>query len=133
MTEHCKECEPGKSCGNLHLYVIQFKDDVAKNYKVKSEKGYLYVGSTGKSVEERFKDNFAKIDGEPKYKSPNVKRIQKYFDCFRPDLYYKKINPLYYDKNDKQQLERREAKLADKLRNRKWRVEGPTLKKKDSK
>ena len=127
-TEHCKKCDPGKSCGNLHLYVIEFKKEVEKEFKRKSKKGYLYVGSTGKSVEDRFEDNFTKKDGKWKYNSKNVKRIRKYFNRFRPDLFYEGINPLIYNKNDKGQLERREAKLADKLRNRRWRVCGPTKK-----
>ena len=129
-TVHCKECQPDKSCGNLHLYVIEFKKEVEKEFKRKSKKGYLYVGSTGKSVEDRFEDNFIKKDGKWKYNSKNAKRIRKYFNKFRPDLFYEKINPLVYNKNDKGQLERREAKLADKLRNRlpDWRVEGPTRK-----
>jgi hypothetical protein len=33
-----------------------------------------------------------------------------------------------YRKKDKKQLERREAKLADKLRNRGWKVAGPSWK-----
>ena len=128
-TEHCKKCEPDKSCGNLHLYVIELKKEVEKEFKRKSKKGYLYVGSTGKSVEERFDDNFIKEDGKWKYNSKNVKRIRKYFKKFRPELLYGEINPLYYDKNDKGQLERREGKLVDKLDNKGYRVEGPSWKK----
>ena len=100
-TIHCKECEPDKSCGNLHLYVIEFKKEVEKEFKRKSKKGYLYVGSTGKSVEDRFSDNYIKKDGKWKYNSKNVKRIRKYFKKFRPELLYYEINPLTYKKNDK--------------------------------
>ena len=128
-TIHCKKCKPNTSCGNLHLYVIEFKSEVEKEFERKSDKGYLYVGSTGKSVDERFNDNFIKKDGKWKYNSKNVKRIRKYFKQFRPDLFYYKINPLKYKKNDKGQLERREGKLVDKLENRGWRVEGPSWRK----
>ena len=128
-TEHCKKCEPNKSCGNLHLYVIEFKKEVEKEFKRKSKIGYLYVGSTKKSVEERFQDNYIKEDGKWKYNTKNVKRIRKYFKKFRPDLFYKEINPLYYNKNDKGQLERREGKLVDRLENRGWRAEGPSWRK----
>ena len=74
-TKHCKECASGKPCGKAHLYVIQFKDKISNKYKIKSRKGYLYVGSTGKSVEQRFEDNFIKDqDGKWKY---NTKAIQR--------------------------------------------------------
>tara|TARA_B100000315_G_scaffold189094_1_gene178914 strand:- start:96 stop:293 length:198 start_codon:yes stop_codon:yes gene_type:complete len=61
--EHCKNCKPGQPCGNGHLYIIEFKKDVEVELKNKSVKGYLYVGSTNKSVEDRLEDNFIKIDG----------------------------------------------------------------------
>ena len=61
-TIHCKKCKLNTSCGNLHLYVIEFKSEVEKEFERKSDKGYLYVGSTGKSVDERFNDNFIKKD-----------------------------------------------------------------------
>ena len=80
-TEHCRECEPKKPCGNLHLYVIKlkkFKKEPNKDYV-----GYLYVGSTGKSVEERLQDNFVNKDGKWKYNSKYSKIIRKYFDKFR--------------------------------------------------
>mgnify|MGYP001472585758 CR=1 FL=1 len=99
--EHCKNCKPGQPCGNGHLYVIEFKKDVEVELKNKSVKGYLYVGSTNKSVEERFEDNFIKIDGSWKYNTPNTRRIRKYFLQFKPDLFYYENNPIVYDKNDK--------------------------------
>ena len=128
-TEHCPKCEPNHPCGNSHLYVIEFKKEIEVEFSAKSKKGYLYVGSTSKSVEERFKDNFEKIDEKWKYNSPNTRRIRKYFKKFRPDLFYFNYNPIIFKKRDKGQLERREGKLADKLRNRHWRVGGPSWKK----
>ena len=129
-TIHCKKCTPEKPCGGHHLYVIEFKEEVEETYLAKSEVGYLYVGSTSKSVEDRFDDNFIKEDGEWKYNSPNSKRIREYFIKFRPDLFYEDINPLPKPKkNDKKSVERREGKLADKLRRRGYKVGGPSWKK----
>ena len=127
-TEHCPKCAPKKPCGNSHLYVIEFNKEIEKNFITRSKKGYLYVGSTRKSVEERFQDNFVKNNGEWKYNSKNVKKIRKHFFRFRPDLFYYDYNPILYRNNDKKQLERREGKLADKLRNRGWEVAGPSWK-----
>ena len=129
-TIHCKKCTPEKPCGDYHLYVIEFHSNVEETYQNKSEKGYLYVGSTSKAVEKRFEDNFIKIEGEWKYNSPNSKRIRKYFKQFRPDLLYKSINPMPKPKkSDKNMIERREGKLADRLRNRGYKVGGPSWKK----
>ena len=128
-TEHCPKCKPKEPCGNSHLYVIEFKKEIEKEFVSKSNKGYLYVGSTGKSVEDRFNDNFIKKNGHWKYNSPNTKKIRKYFFRFRPDLFYYEYNPIITNQKDKGQLERREGKLADKLRNRHWKVGGPSWKK----
>jgi Uri superfamily endonuclease len=99
--------------------VIQFKPEVAEHYVLKSKKGYLYVGSTRKSVEQRFEDN------RTKYKSKNSKRIREHFWRFLPE-HYRAKNPIDYVATDPDQLVRYEKNLADKLRNRGWRVEGPT-------
>jgi len=128
-TEHCPECDSKEPCGNSHLYVIEFKKEIEKELKARSKNGYLYVGSTSKSVEARFQDNFIRKDGKRKYNSKSTKKIRKYFLKFRPDLFYYGINPIVYNKNDKGQLERREGKLADKLRNRGFYVRGPSWKK----
>ena len=112
----------------------------------KSKKGYLYVGSTSISVEERGKQNFTLEDGtyvEPpvvyedrqlpaeeqqwsedrdwKYVTKSIPKIREYFKEYRTDLVLYD-NPIAYDKNDPGKLERLEGKLADKLRNRGWRV-----------
>ena len=145
-TDFCPECEEDKRCGKGHLYVIQLKDKIAENYQNKSKKGYLYVGSTSLSVEERGRDNFTLEDGnyvEPselyedrklpeeeqlwsekrdwKYSSISIKKIRSYFMCYRPDLVHYQ-NPIVYERNDPKKLERWEANLADKLRNKGWRV-----------
>ena len=38
-TIHCKKCELNQPCGNLHLYVIEFKSEVEKNSKENPIKG----------------------------------------------------------------------------------------------
>lgn len=146
-TEHCRECDEDHPCGKSHVYVIEFHPDVEKEFAIHSEKGYLYVGSTGKGVMQRFVDNFTRKDGsvatreyakqnsdsgEWKYNSSNAKRIRRHYLHHRPDLFYAKINPISWRKGDSGAPERRERKLADKLRNRGWRVEGPTNKEGDS-
>jgi Uri superfamily endonuclease len=102
--------------------------------------GYLYVGSTGKSVDERFEDNYRRKgsdklwfgevekfgeDGFWKYNSPNSKRIRRHYFKHRPDLFYFDWNPIEVPANDLGIASRREVKLAEKLRNRGWKVEGP--------
>ena len=59
-TEYCKVCENGNPCGYGHLYVIQLRDEIEHQYENKSEKGYLYVGETSVSVEDRGKKNFTR-------------------------------------------------------------------------
>ena len=145
-TEFCPECEEDKPCNNGHLYVIQLHDEISENYAIKSEKGYLYVGSTSLSVEQRGRDNFTLEDGtyvEPselyedrklpeeeqnwsekrdwKYSTTSIKKIRSYFMCYRPDLVHYP-NPIAYESNDPKKLKRWEANLADKLRNKGWRV-----------
>ena len=145
-TEFCPECEEDKRCGKGHLYVIQLLDEIAENYSNESEKGYLYVGSTSLSVEERGRDNFTLEDGtyiEPselyedrklpeeeqnwsekrdwKYSTTSIKKIRSHFKQYRPDLVHYQ-NPIAYERNDPKKLERWEANLADKLRNKGWRV-----------
>jgi len=145
-TEFCPECEEDKPCNNGHLYVIQLHDEISENYAIKSEKGYLYVGSTSLSVEQRGRDNFTLEDGtyvEPselyedrklpeeeqnwsekrdwKYSTTSIKKIRSHFKQYRPDLVLYD-NPIIYDRKDTNKLERLEGKLADKLRNRGWKL-----------
>jgi hypothetical protein len=122
-TEHCPECEPGKSCGKYHVYVIELRPEAQRRLQNRSERGYVYVGSTGKSVEDRFDDNWAtKEDGSFVYDTPSPRLIREHFLRFRPDLFYREINPL----DDRDAAERRERRVADRLRNRGYRVRGPS-------
>ena len=145
-TEFCPECEEDEACGNGHLYVIQLREEISENYRNKSERGYVYVGSTSLSVKQRGRDNFTLEDGiyvEPselyedrklpeeaqqwsedrdwKYKTTSIKKIRSHFMQYRHDLVLYD-NPITYDRTDPNKLERLEGKLADKLRNRGWKV-----------
>ena len=129
-TIHCKKCTPEKPCGGYHLYVLEFNKDVEEAFIAKSKMGYLYVGSTSKSVEDRFLDNFMKKDGEWKYKSRYARRIRDHFKTFRPDLFYFEMNPIPKPKKKiKETMEIEEGKLADKLRKAGYRVGGPSWEK----
>jgi hypothetical protein len=145
-TEHCSKCEADKGCGGHHLYVIEIDAAAFPNQTEGTFKGCIYVGQTGKTVMERFNDNFRRKDGALiaqgdvdtlgedggwKYRSPSTKLIRKYYLAHRPDL-YAADNPIEYDKNDKGKTERWEKNLADKLRNRNWNVKGPTRKERRS-
>lgn len=137
-TKHCSECNTDTPCGHGHLYVLELGLGIENCFPAKKpDKGFVYVGSTGKSVEERFRDNFTRKDGtvvsiedarvigedgQWKWATPGVKRIRRYFVRFRPDLLYSDINPLPRRKADPDQLNRREGKLAKRLRNRGWEV-----------
>ncbi len=137
------------------MYVIQLHEEISEKYSTKSKKGYLYVGSTSLSVEQRGRDNFTLEDGtyvEPaelyedrklpeeeqkwsegrdwKYSTTSIKKIRSYFMCYRPDLVHYQ-NPIPYDKNDPNKLERWEANLADKLRNKGWKVINSITRKND--
>ena len=110
-TEHCKLCEPGENCGNGHVYVLQLdngSDDVE----------WLYVGSTGKSVEDRWDDNLRRNadegfrlctlkearkigeDGGWKYgnsKNARIRDVRRHYLRHRPDLYLGE-NPTWPEK-----------------------------------
>jgi len=135
-TDHCPDCEPGNPCGGGHLYVIEFSSAIREHFEVVPDKGMLYVGSTSKSVEERWLDNLTRSDGTVldleearaigedgnwKYKTPATKRLRLCYERHRPDLYFKH-NPITYRSDDPGQLVRREEKLAKKLENRGWRA-----------
>ena len=118
-TDHCSRCRPNNPCGNGHLYVIQL------DYGIMSlTQESVYVGSTGKSVEERWQDNLTRKDGTVhtleqareigedggwKYQGPRIKQIRKYYAGHRPDLYFNR-NPGPRDSELLQLLESQFAK-----------------------
>jgi hypothetical protein len=139
-SKHCRKCKSNAPCGNGHLYVLELGHGIGERFAVESPKGYLYVGSTQKSVEERFQDNMTRADGtvmslqeamempedgQWKYNSPASKKIRKHYVKLRPDLLYYEQNPIALDrKRDPDRLKRRERKLARRLRNRGYKVFG---------
>ena len=144
-TEDCKECTSDEACGGFHLYVIEFNLEVAGEFLEGQYKGYLYVGLTKKSVQERFLDNYRRQgsdevlyermedftkEGEVvedalwKYNSKNIKRIRRHYLKHRPDLYYKR-NPLSV--NSLKEAQHLEGSLADQLKEAGWKVGGPSL------
>ena len=60
-------------------------------------------------------------DDNWEYDTKSIPHIRNYFLKYRPDLVHPE-NPIVYDKADPNKLQRLEGKLADKLRNRGWRV-----------
>ena len=95
-TEHCPECEPDAPCKGKHVYVLTLPDHVGSDFKKPMGKGLLYVGTTGKSVTQRFDDNWKKnSDGSWKYDSPSAKRIRIADKEARlaPE-FYREINPV---------------------------------------
>ncbi len=60
-------------------------------------------------------------DGDWEYDSKSIPLIRGYFWRYRPDLVLYE-NPIQYDRADPNKLERLEGKLADKLRNKGWRI-----------
>ena len=129
-TEHCPQCNPDNPCGNGHVYVVQLKSDS------KISKGFLYVGKTGKSVEQRFDDNLTRKTGEIvslneakrigedkmwKYNTGSAKLIRSSYKKHRPDLEYYKRNPIIRYDNDVR-LNAAEVNLAEDLRKRGWTV-----------
>lgn len=150
-TNHCFECADDENeCRNGHLYVVEFRPEIATLYQNQSEKGYLYVGSTEKTVAQRFRDNFIRAngeivdreqlrkqaerwpeDGQWKYTSSSAKKIRRYYWRHRPDLLYYAANPIELDSDDPDRLERRERRLLRRLENRGWRVQGPRPREQD--
>ena len=111
-TIHCKKCELNQPCGNLHLYVVEFKSlKLRKNSKENPIKG---IYTLDQQVKAWMKDLMIILLRKMESGSTIVKMLkefEKYFKQFRPDLFYYDINPLKHKKNDKGQLERREGSL----------------------
>ncbi|MBI79580.1 MAG: hypothetical protein CMQ51_04065 [Gammaproteobacteria bacterium] len=126
----CNECDANASCGGNHVYVIELMPEASSHFSSKTENEFVYVGETGKHIAERLEDNFkTKINknGDLVFirKGKNVNKIRKFFYRMRPDLIPKGLNPL----PDRETAEFEEAKLADSLREKGYRVGGPSLKK----
>lgn len=104
----CPQCELGE-CPGGHVYVVEIQW---------RGEWFLYVGSTGKTVEERFEDNFKKDGARWKYgsKAPRMMRAAGR-GCLRlATELFAHLNPVG-PAADRRGLERAERRLADEL----WR------------
>ena len=100
------------------VYVIEVKRSLwkksgrfrRKNPDYQPGKPLVYVGSTGKTVEERLRDHLAGGDTANRYVT----------------LYYKRLVPPEYEgirpRQSRQAVERREARKEEELRERGWGV-----------
>lgn len=132
-TIHCSHCDPGRRCKNGHLYVLKLDNG-------SSEIDWVYVGSTTKSVEERFQDNLKRKDGsicsleearkigeDGKWHYGNIpghtREIRKSYLQHLPNLYEYK-NPIFLPSyhEDPDFLKRLERELAQELEKRGFRV-----------
>ena len=126
----CNKCDTDSSCGGNHVYVIELMPEASSHFSSKTENEFVYLGENGKHIAERLEDNFkTKINknGDLVFirKGKNVNKIRKFFYRMRPDLIPEGLNPL----PDRETAEFEEAKLADSLREKGYRVGGPSLKK----
>ena len=76
----CGDCKEGEPCGKYHVYVLELNQD---DEKTRNEKGYLYVGMTGKTIWQRLEDNWTKY-GNRTSGAPAL--IRRSFMRFRMDL-----------------------------------------------
>ena len=102
---------------SYRVYAIQLKKSVLESGKFRNanpdyqaRKPCMYVGCTGKTIEERLADH---LSGEEKA-SPYVFR---YFKKLRPDV-YQGIRP----RRSRRSAEQREVRLAEYLRGKGWAV-----------
>ena len=116
----CRECKGDEACGRYHVYVLELKqyDEGTRN-----EKGYLYVGMTGKTIRQRLEDNWTKY-GHRTSGAPAL--IRRSFMRFRMDL----VPTSAISSPTREEAERKEAALADSLRSRGFRVKGPRVREK---
>ena len=81
-----------------------------KNPRYRDGKPLVYVGSTGKELEERLEDHLGGGRTSNKY-------VFEYFKRMRPDV-HKGIKPRKF----RRAAEKREARLAEELRGKGWGV-----------
>ena len=116
----CRECKGDEACGRYHVYVLELKQD---DEGTRNEKGYLYVGMTGKTIRQRLEDNRTKYGNRTSGAPPLIRRS---FMRFRMDL----VPPSAVSSLTREEAERREAVLADDLREEGFRVKGPRVREK---
>ena len=115
--KECGDCKEGEPCGKYHVYVLELNQD---DEKTRNEKGYMYVGMTGKTIWQRLEDNRTKYGNRTSGAPPLIRRS---FMRFRMDL----VPPSAVSSLTREEAERREAVLADDLREEGFRVKGPRV------
>ena len=116
----CRACKGDEACGRYHVYVLELKQD---DERTPNEKGYLYVGMTGKTIRQRLEDNRTKY-GHRTSGAPAL--IRRSFMRFRMYL----VPTSAISSPTREEAERKEAALADSLRSRGFRVKGPRVREK---
>ncbi len=116
----CKECQNDEPCGKYHVYVLELKQDGGGP---RNERGYVYVGMTGKTILQRLKDNWTKYGHRTSGAPPLIRRS---FMRFRMDL----VPESSISSETREDAERKEAILADRLRQMGFRVKGPRVREK---
>lgn len=140
MSTYCKNCKPGKPCGNYHIYIIDLKSN--KNRDILKDSNYyantfrehdqirptitnkklfngncIYVGITKNTVEDRFKQHKVK-NNESKFLSNNY--VRKYASKIKSKAFMKNLfvhlNPLPFSEQDKMLAESFEQEYAKVLR-----------------
>tara|TARA_B100000212_G_C27297109_1_gene499793 strand:- start:438 stop:884 length:447 start_codon:yes stop_codon:yes gene_type:complete len=143
---HCKECEKkGKRCGGGHVYVVQLNTSEMRKKYPGDFKGYLYVGKTGKTVHERWLDNYRRegddenpvdVDearesfDDPGWKrpGPSGKLIRQYYWRHRPEKYVG-WNPIPRESGRRRDvvLDEKERRMKARLEKKGWWVKGPKV------
>ena len=116
----CEECQNDEPCGRYHVYVLELKQD---GRGPRNERGYVYVGQTAKTILQRLRDNWTKYGYRTSGAPP---LIRKSFMRFRMDL----VPRSYVSSETRDEAERKEANLADRLRQMGFRVKGPRVREK---
>ena len=102
---------------SYRVYAIQLKKSVLEsgrfrnaNPDYQAKKPCMYVGSTGKTIDERLADHLSGGENANRY-------VFKYFKKLRPDVYQG-----IRSRRSRRSAEKREARLAEYLRGKGWAV-----------
>jgi hypothetical protein len=113
----CEECQKDEPCGKYHVYVLELEQDGGRS---RNDRGFVYVGQTAKTILQRLKDNWTKYG----YRSSGAPPlIRKSFMRFRMDL----VPRSFVSSETRDEAERKEEILADRLRQIGFRVKGPRV------
>lgn len=138
MSIYCKNCKPGKPCGNYHIYVIDINSKKSVNiledsaYRAKKFREHtqikptlddaslfngqcLYVGITSQTIEARFKQH--KDTNNTMMSNVYVRKYasKQKRSAFKKELFVH-LNPLPFTVNEKTLAESFEQEYANLLR-----------------